>query len=345
MQVMQIIRFITIGILFGAGTFGFAQEAATIPASPTGTFVGWVTNGPAVLQVFKPPVPSGFFTNAQGLVRRRPVSLTERTRTNVVFSHFVPDSLNNLVWTNFIAHTNGRSVVVWSRREHPPGWPANPPLAVWNPNSLMWGMKGLTALSPCWELEYSPGQCPITALTRRHGYTRGHDMGPSGFRTSYAGRKVWFVSTNNTMVEVKILREVVRIKGIDSRDYTIVLFDRDLPVSVEPMRVLAVSDLLQKYPDRGRWLLLELEQGGCVSAGLPGFTVDTVKGGDSGSANILPVQDELIFTGGRSTSPPSREMQIDMDALCRMGGLDWRKYQMQWADVSKYPAYTAAAPQ
>ena len=57
----------------------------------------------------------------------------------------------------------------------------------------MWGMTGLTALSPCWSGEGSPGQVPITALTRRHGYARGHDMGPQGFSKAHAGQKVWFL--------------------------------------------------------------------------------------------------------------------------------------------------------
>ncbi len=324
-----------LGLEVAAAGLSFAQGEAAKPINPKGTFVGWVTNGPAVLQALKPPVPTGFMTNAQGVVTRRPISLTERTRTNFIFSHFLPDSLNNLVWTNFIAHTNGRSVVVWSRREHSPGWPTNAPVVVWNTNSLLWGLKGLTALSPCWELEYSPGQVPITALTRRHGYTRGHSMGPAGFRTSYAGRKVWFVTTNNTIIEVKVLREVVRTLSVDNRDYTIVLFDRDLPASIQPLRVVSATVLDDKYPWSTPWLLLKTEQGGCVSADLEGFWVDTWKGGDSGSPNLLPFLNELVFAGGRATSPPTQEIQADMDTLSRKQGLDPKKYQMQWLDFPR----------
>jgi hypothetical protein len=49
--------------------------------------------------------------------------------------------------------------------------------------------KSMAALSPGWEGEVNSGQVPVTALTRRHGYTRGHSMGPDGFRTLFAGRK------------------------------------------------------------------------------------------------------------------------------------------------------------
>jgi hypothetical protein len=46
-----------------------------------------------------------------------------------------------------------------------------------------------------------------------------------------------------------------------------------------------------------------------------------------------------VFISGRVTSGPTKEMQADMDELCRLEGLDSRKYQMQWADLGKFPAY------
>jgi hypothetical protein len=54
---------------------------------------------------------------------------------------------------------------------------------------------------------------------------------------------------------------------------------------------------------------------------------------------MLPISGELVFFRGRSTTGPSREMQEDMDALCRLEGLDSKKYQMRRADLSKYPSY------
>jgi hypothetical protein len=265
--------------------------------------------------------------------------------TNKVFAHFLPESLSHHIWTNTLARTNGRTVVVWSERTHPPKWPAEPPALKWEHRSVIWGMQGLTALSPCWELEGSSGQIPITALTRRHGYTRGHGMGEPGFRQNYAGKKVWFVTTADRIVEVKVLREVVRTRQKGDHDYTILLFDRDLPPTIQPLRVLAaatvVSPSSRRYPycSGAPFLVLMTEQGGCVSTGLPGFTVPTGKGGDSGSPNLFPVHNELLFWGGRTTSFASPEMQSDMDELCRLEGLKPAKYQMQWADLKEFPAY------
>jgi len=84
-----------------------------------------VTNGPAVYTTTDP----------------------SPTTTNLVFDHFLPNSLSNFTWTNMLAHTNGRDTQVWSERTHPAGWPAVPPVVKWNTNSLIWGMKGMTGLT------------------------------------------------------------------------------------------------------------------------------------------------------------------------------------------------------
>jgi hypothetical protein len=207
-------------------------------------------------------------------------------------------------------------------------------------------MKGLTALSPCWQGEVNPGQVPLTALTRRHVYTRGHHFGAEGFNTVCAGFKAWFVSTNNLLVEVRIKRMVVRASmgtnGVP-RDYTIMLLDRDLPESIQPVRVTSTAELQSKYPVSTLGFvphpIFGTEQGGYVSTGVAPMVVNTWKGGDSGSPNLLPLPGELVFFSGRSTTGPSREMQADMDELCRTEKLNPKDYQLHWVDLSKYPGY------
>jgi hypothetical protein len=76
-----------------------------------------------------------------------------------------------------------------------------------------------------------------------------------------------------------------------------------------------------------------------VNTGIVGFTVPAWKGGDSGSPDMLPLGNELVFYGGRSTTSPSPVMQADMDKLCRLEKLDPRKYQLQWVDLSRFPSY------
>jgi len=294
-----------------------ADENASTNSSPT-----WATNGPAVFRLEVKDQKPDF--------------------TWKFFDHFLPESLNNLVWTNVLALTNARSTTVWSVRTHPPAWPAKPPIVEWNTNSLIWGMRGLTALSPCWEDEGGNGQAPITALTKRHGYTRGHGMGADGFTRARNGKKIWFVTSDNVVIETTVRSAVVRsFVRVANADYTIVLFSKDLPDSIKPMRVVNFQDFNAKYPDPrpAPWPLFETEQGGNVSTGLPGLSVNTWKGGDSGAPNMLPFRNELVFVNGRSTSCASPQMQKDMNILCRAEGLNPDKYQLQWIDISNYPAF------
>lgn len=303
----------------GVGTAAVDTTPLPVQGITSTNFLSRSTNGPAVYDTLRVTSPTG-------------------TVTNTVFNHYIPGSLNNLVWRNFVARTNGRNSVLWSVRAHPAGWPVLAPIVAWNTNCLIWGMKGLTALSPCWEGEGNSGQVPVTALTRRHGYTRGHGMGTEGFTTNHTVKKVWFVTTNNTIVQTTVIRAVVRTMVESKRDYTLLLFAEDLPDSIQPMRVVAATNVWAKYPDCGASPrpILRTEQGGNVGAGVPGFIVNTWKGGDSGSPDMLPMPDELAFFGGRASSGPSAEMQSDMDALCVMGRLNAKNHQLQWVDLSSY---------
>lgn len=325
-----------------------------IPAQtnqPPQEFVGWTTNGDSILQLYR---TTTWQTNL--LARRHPTFVATnpafgqwQTRsysyTNAVFIGFRADSLSQLIWTNYLALTNGRDMRIWSERAHPVGWPTNLPVATWNTNSVIWGMKGVTALSPCWEGEGAPGQVPFTLLTRRHAYTRGHHMGDDGFANNRTGLKVWFFTKDNARVEAVIKQNVVRAgPGPNKihRDYTIVLFDRDLPETIETMAVAHPEDVQKYYaaPTQGsapRPFFLT-EQTGMVSTGVAPLTVNIWKGGDSGSPNLIPLPGQLVFVGGRSTSGPSREMQEDMDELCRREKLNPAKYPLQWVDLGRLPA-------
>src|SRR5215831_480502 len=281
-----------------------------------GSFAGWVTNGPGVFRSF---IQSSRVIQGQPVAYAPPpddlplevrrVMATFRAAGNVkivknttnLFQNFLPDSLNNLIWTNFIAHTNGREMIVWSVRSHPAGWPNQPPALQWNPKCLLSGMKGMTALSPCWQEEGNPGQLPITALTKRHGYMRGHDLGPDHVGANFAGRKVWFLTGQNTVVQTTVAREAVRTSQTSGRDYTILLFSSDLPDSIQPMRVVHANDVFNAPPTKYKQCLdapcpmFKTEQTDHVAAEVPPFTMDTFKGGDSGSPNMVPLPVELVF--------------------------------------------------
>ena len=274
----------------------------------------------------------GAFTNFAGRAAAPPVA-----RVTNALTGFVAGSLPDVVWSGF--QTNGRSTKMWEYWTLPLGWPNTPPVLRWNTNSLLWGRKGMTAISQVCEGMGAFGQGAITALTRRHAYVRGHGMGVSGLHPERAGRRVWFCTKDNQVIEAKAQLLLVRGRDVPSQpDYSIVLFDADLPPEIEPMRVADCLKLIPKYlsGDRSRRPVLMPLQGGYVSAEIPGWTVP-FGAGDSGSPLMLPLPDEVVMYGGLTTSAPSHGMQADMDMLSRKAGLDPQKYQMQWVDLDKYP--------
>ncbi len=331
-------------LLIGCGaSYGATPPPLLISASTNR--VGFVTNPPviweswAITRVYSnsPPtnLPPQLATNAaylRGQVR-------ENTYTNRTFHSYQTGTLPYLIWTNFVASTNGRDMRIWSERSHPEGWPKTPPVVIWNTNSVIWGMKGVTALSPCWDGEGSSGQVPLTVLTRRHVYTRGHGFGDDGFHPGHNGKKAWFLTRDNKLVEAAVEHSVVRVPMPSRRDYTILLLDRDLPETIETLPVALPEDLQKHYPMPTQGLapypLFQTEQGGNVSTGVAPLAVNTWKAGDSGSPNLIPLPGRLVFVSGRSTSGPSREMQEDMDELCRRAKLDPAKYQLHWVDLGK----------
>lgn len=329
---------------------GFIPAAPAQPEAETRTVIGWSTNGFTVLQSWRHtktitniiparPGPPG----RTNLTARAPrIETREWSYTNVMFHSYVPGSLAHLIWTNHIAATNRRDMQIWAERGFPPDWQRQGPNVRWNTNSLIYGMRGFTALSPAWLGQSGIGQVPVTALTRRHAYARGHGMGEPGFNTSHAGRRIWFLTAANRKVTATVTRAVVRCHTTNQMrfDYTILLLDRDLPPEIEPLAVTA-TEQVQKFLTRPPQAIVplpifETEQGGYVSTGVSPLTVNTWKGGDSGSPNMIPLPGELVFYSGRSTSGPSPEMQADMDELCRQDKLNPAKYQLRWVDLEKF---------
>ena len=311
-------------VTLSAGLSGLAAHASETVSTPP---VVLVTNVVAqrvvgdVIQTLLAVAPAGHRTAAAGesvprsgsgsnaawalaVNQARASGVTLLTNT---FAGFVPGSLASAIWAGF--HTNGGTTNMWEVAQLPAGWPNRPPVLRWNTNSLLWGRKGMTAICQVHEDMGALGQCAITALTRRHGYMRGHDMGPSGLQPQRVGRRIWFCTRDNQVIErqVQFLLVHAREKGSPG-DYSIILFDADLP------------------------------QGGFVSGGIPGWVV-LVRGGDSGAPIMLPLPDEVVFYGGITTTPPSAGMQIDMDLLSLRAGLDPSQYQMQWVSLDGYPDF------
>ncbi len=324
-----------------------AARAADIPTNPPGPLV---TNVVArrvvrdVIQTLLQVTPAGALPApaASGTNWLAAVAQARRTGGRLITNTcagFVPGSLAETVCAAL--HTNGRSPRLWEVAQIPPGWPAQPPVLRWNTNNLLWGRKGMTGFSQVFEGMGAFGQGIITALTRRHGYVRGHGMGPSGLDPTRVGRRAWFCTRDNRLIERKM--QLILVRFMDEghvRDYSLILFDADLPAEIEPLRVVDPVKVRRKYlfpPMEGKPVLMVL-QAGYVSAMIGGWDIP-VSGGDSGNPRLLPLPGELVFLEGITTFPPSAEMQADMDLLSRKAGLDPRQYQMQWVNLDAYPDF------
>lgn len=277
--------------------------------------------------------------------------------TNTYFSGYVVGSLAYHTYTNIIARTNGRNIDLWSVY---PYSTADKNAFRRNPDCLITGISNLTAISQCNEFQGGRGQIPVTALTRRHGFSRGHGFGVDYGGTSItnwdgvANKEVVFVGHDNTIVTMLVSNRITFWDA--NHDYTVFIFTSDLPSSITPLKVTTnlslISPSLYPWFTTNTQLALEfprpviyteqegkIDTSGNVSAGIPGFTYPSQVGGDSGSPNMILVDDDLVFFGGRTTSGPSAHMQGAMDALSVLSGLIPANYQMQWKDMSSFPVY------
>ena len=312
-----------------------------LEVTPAGGFTASANSARLAVHPVAPnlKVPGGWQFDTAWLTAAARAHASGTTLITNDFAGFVPGSLASFVWSGF--RTNGRTTNLWAFWQLPPGWPNKPPILRWNTNSLMWGLRGLTAISQVCEGMGGFGQGALTALTRRHVYLRGHGMGPSGFSPDRVGKRIWFCTRDNKVIERKAQYVFIRSpEGPGTPDYSIVLLDADLPASIQPMRVVDPVKVRRKYlfvPMDYKPEIMTL-QGGFVSAGIPPWDIP-IQGGDSGAPRMLPLPGELVFLEGITTSPPSAAMQADMDMLSLKAGLDPRKYQMQWVNLDSYPDF------
>jgi hypothetical protein len=232
---------------------------------------------------------------------------------------------------------------MWSVRSHPPEWPNTPPELAWNTSCLLYGHDGFTAISQCNEFEGAPGQVPVTLLTRRHGFLRGHGLGSNGLQTNgLAGKRVWFCAADNTVVQMTVAANFIRVGSFSGRfyDHGIVIFTSDVPASIGPISVMSTESFEIYYYNTPEipFLTLGTEQDGHCATGdtaIPPFIYPLFKGGDSGSPNILPSPDnKLIMFSGRGVPGFSSQVQADMDTLSMYSGLNTNNYRLRWYDLS-----------
>lgn len=287
------------------------------------------------------------------------------------FVGFHADTLPNAVWTNFIAITNAGNThtQIWTTRSHPAGWPNVPPILVWRTNSLIYGQPRWTALSQCNEIEGFHGMVPMTAITRRHVYFRGHGTGSAGddIKTNWHGKRVWFCDTNSQVVQMTLSNAITRLQyatnvGQEYMDYSVAVLTEDIPATVEIMsmgyyRAYKTGETTwtnegaysTKWPTYNCYAVmgytlygtmpspyLAYNSTGDLFSGVQGY-IGAWRGGDSGGAFLLPMPDGLVMMFGATTSGANEYMQADLDTLTTSIGLTTNNYQITYYDFSAYP--------
>ncbi len=255
-------------------------------------------------------------------------------------------TLPEMIWTNFVRLTNGRSPRLMSERTATPGWPIHGGRAVRNPQSFVAGVRGVTgwssgAFSP-WAPNYLDMQAPATLVTRRHALACGHCAGkPSALSTDYSGRRMFFVTANNQIIARTIAARITRLHTTNNVrfDYSIYLFNEDLPASIEPVRVMDWNEFNAKTRGQDVWTWPQM---GRCQHGYVGSTRSAghsmAQPGDSGhySGFVLNGSQGWEWVAVVPTLP-GNAYQRDLDELSRWAGLNPAQYQIQWFDLSGFP--------
>jgi hypothetical protein len=274
---------------------------------------------------------------------------TGAVSTNLLTRPTPTVSLPWAVWTNYVAHTNGRSIDMFTTNIYV--GIGSPRILWWNTNNLIYGAEGFTAFTT--ESGFAgiyPGTVQGTLLTKRHAIFRGHGWteGNSGIiRTNVT--KSWFLTSSNTPVEVTSAAVLGRLESSNgmSYDFAIVIFDADVPDSITPVGVIMQTNFLSKYTQATNTTQrISIQQ--CQhykSTALDGtatFSHNTWVGGDSGAANLLPLPStqgrpfKLAYVSGRSTSGVTPLMLAEIDRLTVWAGLKTNDYRPTIIDLSDY---------
>jgi hypothetical protein len=166
-------------------------------------------------------------------------------------------------------------------------------------------------------------------------------MGDSGLGTGLAGQSVWFCTASNTLVQMTVAANFIRLGTFGGQiyDYGILVFTEDAPASITPMSVLSEADYEVYYPDTPDlpFMFFGTTAAGFCSAQVPPFVYPLLNPGDSGSPYMIPTPDnKLAMFSAASTSGASPQMQADIDTLTALVGLSTNNYQLRWYDMKPW---------
>src|SRR6185436_4956279 len=98
-----------------APVFGQKGPPETFPGFTITNHIGWTNSGQFFLHIVRLNITNSSPTNSSFFQFHH----RNMVITNLDFAGYVPGSLGNAIWTNFVAHTNGRNLNIWAQRDHP----------------------------------------------------------------------------------------------------------------------------------------------------------------------------------------------------------------------------------
>jgi hypothetical protein len=345
-----------------AGDGTTLQVAANLPCAS----YQWYSNSAAI-----PGATTSSFTpsSAYDLNRVHATVFSAFYSTNTPdVALYVLDDLRWAMWTNFIRQTStisGINNIYEAAHTHPTGWPnAHDPDVAWHANCFLYHYRGFTGISMCNAKElWSDGETdinvpPITALTDRIGYLRGHGIaGPRGlhvpspgYTDDWNGTNIWFCDASNNVVKDVIAGAYVGCpydcgETNPDWDFTLVFFETNLnDIGVSPIPFVAAPPV---NPEAPYHICFKKTQNNTFDTGVPGFEVSDWGGenGNSGGPLLLPLPSgDLAFIGGittvQMTGQATNNIQTALTNLfdyfsanpsLYQGSLDWqRDFQLNW---------------
>ena len=261
----------------------------------------------------------------------------------LLFAPAAKPVLGDALWTSFIAATNARN----SENVFNTGvGSVELTNATWNTNCPLYGQTGFTgfSLEGNWNFVWTNNayMVPVTALTPRHVYWRGHSTGGTNGQFFPAPQRdfyLHFLTADNRMIYAYVI--AVK-KGL--QDYNVAILSNDLPADIQPVCMVDPSALSAKLASQGAWWWPrhDIRLGTCqhnLVGGLlaPVFSKHSFYvGGDSGSPDFYLLNGQVVMTGGRTTSGWCPQMQADCDQLTLWAGLDPASYQIQLLNLNQF---------
>lgn len=335
-----------------AGTVAHGSDSAALHTS--GDVSYWTTNTPTDLTIYAvTPTPEELRITGSAIVASNAIIPTAGgdvvataiytvggrrighqkrfsypTGATNYFAEFTVGTLNHALWTNYTANTNGKVSSLWTSQ--------TPGAGAWRSGNLLSMGTNYTALSFAWQGQEAAGKPPLSAISPRLVYSRGHSMGTAGTNSGNAGKLVYFATAAGTQITNAILEQITSNSG--GEDWTLFVLSSNLSASITPLAVVDSSAYAAKRPQNSFApypVLFSRANTSSAYSGVAPFT-SSYTSGDSGSPRMILLGGQLALIGGISTQAGTPAFSNACVYLLQRNGISLANLPT-WIDLSSYP--------